>query len=312
MGNEGANTSRLPSASIPPAMSAPEHELWQKYIQERCGLYFSESRLRFLRQRLWERMRALGCKTYGEYYHYVAYNAHGPQEWAQILELLLNHETGFFRHLPSFEALNRFVLPELMKEKRRHGVNQITLWSAGCSTGQEAYSLAMALTELFAGSAPDAIAPPSFGAAGAGWQIKVFGTDINPHALDKARRGQYKPSDARYMPELYRQRYLAPFEDEKGAGGYRVIGSVRAMTQFGYLNLCDPESYWVSAQDVIFCQNVLLYFEPESRLETVKRLCQRLNPGGYLFLAPAEVVGLKLPNVQLVREPDALIYQRKA
>ncbi len=295
----------LPADSIPPVMSAVEYAVWHKFIQERCGLYFTQNRQRYLRQRLWERMRLRGIKSYSEYYHYVVYNARGEDEWANILTLLLNNETSFFRHAPSFEALVGRVLPELLKEKNRHGVNSITLWSAGCATGQEAYSLAMAFLDFLATA-------DERGMQRAGWQLKITGTDIDLPALEKARRAQYKPSEVRYMPQAQCHRYLRVVAEEKGAPSkYQVVDAVRAVTQFGTLNLIDP-AYWVSGQDIIFCQNVLLYFELERRLAVVQRLCQCLNPGGFLFLAPAEVVGLKLPGIQLVRQPDSLIYQRIA
>ncbi|CAG0955193.1 Chemotaxis protein methyltransferase 1 [Anaerolineae bacterium] len=318
MGNDGGNES-LSADSIPPPMSTIEHAVWQKFIQDRCGLYFTENRQRYLRQRLWERMRVRGIKSYSEYYHHVAFNARGENEWAEILALLLNNETNFFRHTPSFDVLARHVLPELTEEKSRHGVNSIAMWSAGCSAGQETYSLAMAFLEWLSPtrtiprSEPiplppmDAQMPPR-----AGWQLKVTGTDIDQPAIDKACRAQYKPSDVRYMPEVYRNRYLNVIAEDKGVPSvYQVSDSVRALTQFGHLNLID-QAYWVAGQDVIFCQNVLLYFEIANRIAIVQRLCQRLNPGGFLFLAPAEVVGLKLPGIQLVRQPDSLIYQRQS
>jgi chemotaxis methyl-accepting protein methylase len=316
MGNEERNPN-LSQDLIPPPMSQLEYEVWQKLIQDRCGMYFSENRRRYLHQRLWERMRVRGIKSYSEYYHYVLFNTRGGDEWAEILKLLLNNETSFFRHMPSFDVLLRFALPELMKEKARHGVNTITLWSAGCSAGQEAYSLAMAFLELLSPTSsiqrnePVPLPPADDKSLYASWQAKVTGTDIDQHALDQARRAQYKYNDVRYMPAHYRNRYLTIAEEDKGTPNtYQVVDSVRAITQFGHLNLIDP-AYWVSGQDVIFCQNVLLYFEQASRIAIVERLCQRLNPGGFLFLAPAEVVGLKLPNIQLVRQPDSLIYQRK-
>ncbi|MBI5029107.1 MAG: protein-glutamate O-methyltransferase CheR [Chloroflexi bacterium] len=296
----------LPADSIPPAMSATEYEVWQKFIQDRCGLYFTQTRQRYLRQRLWERMRLCAIKSYSEYYRYVVYNSRGGDEWAEILTLLLNNETSFFRHVPSFDALARYVLPELTKEKSRHGVTSMTMWSAGCAAGQEAYSLAMTFLEFLSSTPPI----DEKGMSRTSWQLMVTGTDIDLPALDKARRAQYKASEVRYMPEAQRNRYVRVVSEDKGVpSNYKVVDTVRAVTQFGHLNLIDP-AYWVSAQDVIFCQNVLLYFELESRLAVVQRLCQCLNPGGFLFLAPAEVVGLKLPGIQLVRQPDSLIYQR--
>jgi chemotaxis methyl-accepting protein methylase len=293
-----------------PSPSALEYEVWRELIWQRCGLYFTESRIRFLSQRLRERMRLRRSKSYSEYYHYVAFNPEGEGEWEELLELLLNKETGFFRHLPSFEALTGHVLPRLMRDKQKYGVNTITLWSAGCSTGQEAYSLAMAFLERYLEPVKGPVLNTAEGMADSHlWQVKVTGSDISQRALDKARRGRYKPYEVRYMPALYRKNYLTVVEDAQNVF-YQVGDRVRELVRFGNLNLSDPDSYWISAQDVIFCQNVLIYFKPESRIEIVRRLCQRLNPGGYLFLAPAEVVGLKLPGVQPVRLPDSLIYQR--
>lgn len=289
--------------AVQPEMSPLEYEVWREFIRCRSGLDLPENRRRFLSQRLWERMRVHGARSHSEYYHYVAFNSQGEDEWNELLELLLNHETGFFRHEPSFAALTGHVLPQLMRDRRKLGMNVITMWSAGCATGQEPYSLAMAFLET---------AAQALSLTGESWQVKVSGSDISPRSLEQARRARYKAYQVRTMPDLYREKYLTVVEDDRSAQAvYHVVDAVRALTQFGTLNLHDPGTYWISAQDVIFCQNVLIYFQPENRIEVVQRLIQRLNPGGYLFLAPAEVVGLKLPNVQPVRLPDSLIYQRK-
>lgn len=280
--------------AIRPQILTSEYETWREFIWQRCGLYITQSRIRFLSQRLWERMRIHQIKSYSDYYHYVSFNPNGEKEWGQLLEILLNNETSFFRHPPSFAALTDHVLPELMRQKRKDGARSIAMWSAGCSAGQEAYSLAMAGRE-----AVDLRA----------WQIKISGSDVSRGSLDKARQGRYKPYEVRTMPDDYRRKYMRQSRNSQSVF-HEVAESVRAMTQFGYLNLHDPDHYWIMAQDVIFCQNVMIYFKPENRVEIVRRLCQQLNPGGYLFLAPAEVVGLKLPGVQLIRLPDSLIYQR--
>jgi chemotaxis protein methyltransferase CheR len=299
-----------------PEMSGLEYEVWREFVQQRCGLYFSENRLRFLRQRLWERMRQRRIRSYSEYYHFVAYNADGEREWNELLELLLNQETGFFRHMPSYEALTGYVLPHLMQAKQKHGVNIITMWSAGCSIGQEPYSLAMAFLEMVDPTLPRQAGvavplSPVQGGGHGGWLVKVSGSDISHNALDRARLGRYKPYEVRLMPDPYRQKYMREVVGQWGVF-HQVDDRVRALVQFGYINLNEPTTYWVSAQDVIFCQNVLIYFQPERRVEIVQRLCQRLNVGGYLFLAPAEVVGLRLSGIEPVRLTDVLIYQRTA
>jgi chemotaxis protein methyltransferase CheR len=287
-----------------PDLTTSEYEAWREFIWQQSGLYFPENRREFLARRIWERMRVRQINSCSEYYHFVRFNTQGGKEWEDLLELLVIGETGFFRHEPSFRALAE-ILPNLLLHNQERGPNTLRMWSAGCSTGQEAYSLAMLFLET-------ARLPQV-------WQAEIIATDISRRAVEKARSGLYKPFEVRYMPEYYRDKYLT-VEGVAGATAstpslrnttrYRVTKRVRDMVHFGHLNLSDPTSCWVAAQDVIFCQNVLIYFKPESRVETVRHLCQRLNPGGYLFLAPAEVTGLKLPGVQLVHFEDSLVYKR--
>ena len=304
------------SSTVPPAMLAHESALWQECVWQRYGLYFSESRLRLLHQSLWERMRQHGMHGYQEYYQYIVCHPEGEREWQALLQLLLNHETSFFRHLPSFEALTGYVLPALMSDTQ-HG-NTLTMWSVGCSLGQEAYSLAMAFLELSPPDVASDVIRLGDGAQ-ARWQARVIASDISQQVLDKARRGQYKPYEMRSLPEPYRRRYFTAL----GEGHhlvYQVVQRVQAMVEFHHMNLHDPDSCpplpppFLGGKgggvDVIFCQNVLIYFKRESRSAIVQRLCQYLRPGGYFFLGPAEVVGLQLPGIQPVRFPDALIYQR--
>jgi chemotaxis methyl-accepting protein methylase len=290
--------------------------LWRDYIRHRCGLCFSDSRVWFLRQSLWERMRLCGTQSYREYYHYVTTHAAGEAEWLALLEGLLNHETGFFRHPPSFTALTEHVLPERLGDKATAA--PITMWSAGCSTGQEAYSLAMVFLELTAPptathgqqTANEKQAEP---------QARVIGSDISSLALHKARCGLYKSYEMRSLPDTYRQRYFTMAEAGPQAV-YQAGPRLRMMVEFGCVNLHDPASSPFAplpfmggrgeGVDVIFCQNVLIYFTSEDRLTIVQQLCQRLRPGGCLFLGPAEVVGLRLPSIQSVQLPDVLMYQR--
>ncbi len=271
-------------------MSSAETEKWRSLIQTRIGLHFSDSRLYFLEQRLWERMQLCDETSYGRYYHAVMMRGEMAPEWLALRDVIVNNESSFFRHSPSFEAFQKQVLPELLATKRRSSENALTLWSAGCSGGQEAYSLAMSALELV-----DPIV----------WQLRVTGTDISQRQLTKAQAATYKDYEVRYMPAYFKQKYM-----REVAEGVQIRPMVRRLTQFGTLNLHDPANYWVAGQDVIFCQNVLIYFRLEDRIEIVKRLCQRLNSGGYLFLAPAEVVGLQLPEMTLVRWRDVLVYRK--
>jgi len=292
------------SKSSPPEMSASDYHIWRDFIEKRCGHFITEGRIRFLRQRLWERMRLRNISRYGDFYHFVAFNPRGGEEWLALLEILVNNETCFFRHQPSFIALEECVFPALLELKKKQGDLTLRMWSAGCSTGQEPYSLAMSFFEALA------VRPEPLSEGGWG-EVKplIYGTDICLNALEKARIGIYKAHDLRNLPPEFRKRYLVKnFEEKKLT--YRLLQYIRAVVKFGYLHLLDPSSYWIAAQDIIFCQNVMIYFDPENRVELVKRLGQRLNPGGYLFLGPAEVVGLRLPGFQLINFKDVLLYRK--
>ena len=277
-----------------PEISELEFELWRDLIEARCGTRFTETRMLYLTRCLWQRMREVGVKSYGDYYRRVVYGAVGEGEWEVLLELLLNRETGFFRHPPSYQALTTRVIPELVAARSRQGIRALTFWSAGCSTGQEPYSLAMVLR-----SSTDATR----------WEVKVCGSDVSETALAEARRGCYKAAAVQAVPPEYRDRFLTVSENGTGVC-YRISSELRAIVQLGKLNLTQPATYWVGEQDVIFCQNVLIYFRPERRVEVVGELVRRLRPGGYLFLAPGEVVGLKLPGVKSVHFDNSLAYQR--
>jgi chemotaxis methyl-accepting protein methylase len=278
----------------PPEMSPLEMSLWRELIGQRCGLCFSENRLRLLSQSLQVRMRSLSQRSYSDYYQFVVFHPDGAAEWLELLDLLLNRETSFFRHAPSFEALTGHVLPQLLGDRRRSAGGPVTLWSAGCSTGQEAYSLAMAFLET---------------AGRQGGRAQVSASDINPRALDRARRGRYRPFEVRCLPEVCRDQYVLRVGDGDGTQ-YQVCDMVRELVQFGCFNLTDPDSYHVWGQDVIFCQNVLIYFPQEARAEIVCHLASRLNTGGYLFLGPAEAVGLRVAGLEPVRLENSLIYRR--
>lgn len=277
-----------------PSMSSAEHGLWRELIHKRCGLHFTDGRLYFLEQRLWERMNKLKIDSYNEYYHFISFNARGNQEWLELRETILNNESSFFRHTSSYTALLDEALPDLMAQKRRNGSRSFTLWSAGCSGGQEPYSLAMTALERI---------DPTI------WDIHVSGTDISKGQLAKAEQAHYKKYEVRNMPAYYRDKQMRLSQNGEA---YEVRERVRKHVRFSQLNLSEPINFWLVSQDVIFCQNVLIYFTIEDRIAIINRLCERLSPGGYLFLGPAEVVGKQFEGMQLMRWKDVLVYQRSS
>lgn len=265
-------------------MTAADHERWGDLIQRRCGVVFTPARHRLLEGALTQRQQALNLRTLDEYFVFVSFHPAGKAEWEQLQELLLNHETTFFRNQPAFVALTNEVLPALQAAGRK----PIRLWSAGCSIGQEPYSLAMVAV--------------AHGWAGA---VQVLGTDLSPASLEYARRGWYKPHEVRGLLPEY-ERFVRP-QTPPWLG---VVPEVRSVVRYARGNLATDEGWPTERPDVIFCQNVLIYFPRELREQVAQRLVATLAPGGALFLGPVEGAGLALPGTRPVWHDGTMYHQR--
>jgi chemotaxis methyl-accepting protein methylase len=266
------------------AAAAAGHEL----ILRRCGLAFRGARL----PRCGRRARAgtgpqrlqrgtTRCSKPGEH----------ASEWRRLVERLINHETSFFRHPPSFDALQRHILPELRDARPRAG--KLNLWSAGCSTGQEAYSLAMVAMD-------DEALKGDF---------TVWGGDISRYAIDVARRGRYGPRAVATVRADYRQRFLRAVND--AASEYEIVDALRQRTRFMAANLVGNDTFSVS-YDVIFCHNVLIYFSPAAVTQAVAFLASRLTLGGYLLLGPGEAPSERPLGLVQVSVNGVRAFQRRS
>jgi len=239
-------------------------QLWCDLILRRCGLAFRHARLDDVMAAVRQQMGAHGVATEAEFYRLLAKPEAGAGEWDGLIERLINHETSFFRHPPSFDALRRQILPELRDGRGRS--RRLNFWSAGCSTGQEAYSLAMVAM------ADEALTG----------EFTVWGGDISRYAIEIARRGRYGPRAVASIPDVYRQRFLRP----QGAE-FEVAGDLRSRVRFMATNLVGGDGF-SATHDVIFCHNVLIYFSPAAVTRAVALLASRLTLGGYLLLGPGE------------------------
>lgn len=277
----------------------PLHEAahWRTAIAVRCGLDFGAGRERTLSRGLWGRAREVGAASYAEYRTFLAGNG---EEWQRLIERLVNPETRFWRHAPSFECLTELALPEIRRERAaRFDARPLRLWSAGCSTGDEAYSLAMAALAGTGGIG---------GVSSRLAAVRVLGTDLSESALARARRGTYAERSISPLPSALKRRFVRSSGDDPRRP-CEVGPEVRAAVTFARANLTE-EGAPAEPQDVIFCQNVLLYFDSDLRLRVVRRLARHLAPGGFLFLAPGEVVGLRLTELSSLRSASAAVYRR--
>ncbi|MBS3956758.1 MAG: tetratricopeptide repeat protein [Clostridiales bacterium] len=275
---------------IPTDLSAQEFVLFRDYIHEHSGIYLEEAKLDSLRISLITRATRFGLASLREYLDLLQRD---DTEFRELMNLVTINETSFFRFPAQFSAMRDFVVPEILE--RKDARNQaFRVWSAGCSTGEEPYSIAMTLIDA--------------GIEGAGHRLEVTGTDVSSSALAKAQAGWY-PARAltNVAPEI-----LTRFFDPTG-DGYHIRQDVRKIVDFGYHNLI-KEPYPIGLMgnwDIIFCRNVTIYFRLESTRRVVNNFFESLNPGGYLFIGHSETltsitdrfVPVEVGGVFLYRKP---------
>lgn len=240
-----------------------------RFVEELCGVVLDDSKAYLVESRLGRLAREYGCASYRELCERA--RQHGDTSLRmQIIDAITTHETLFFRDQAPFDALQFKVLPDLIDARTRAGAPQrLRFWSAACSTGQEPYSIAMTLCEMFPGPRP--------------WAFSILATDISDGAIQHASRGWYAPHEIqRGMKPALLAKYFVPKN-----GGYQVRDELRALVAFRRRNLLEPFGD-LGIFDVIFCRNVGIYFEPARRRDLFFRLAQQLAPDGVLFVGSAE------------------------
>ena len=265
-----------------------EHELSEirMLIEERTGICFDESRERFFSTRLREHLRAKGMERGTELLRAMRKS---NVEYEALLERLLTQETSFFRYPAVYETFERRVLPELHTKKFWKNPRTLRIWSAGCSTGEEPFSIAITIADSL-----------SFADS---WNVEILATDVGRHALKHAERAIYT---GRSIASVSEKQLAAHFG--KTGGGYQVRPRLRKMVTFTQMNLAS--AVYVGRMDMIFCMNVLIYFSEERRHALVQRFYDSLEPGGYLFLGHSESIS-KIPvKFQAIVLNDCILYRK--
>ena len=276
-------------------LTQADYERFRDLVLERSGLYFPEAKQRSLRRGLGEALGASSCTRLDEYYRLLQYSPSNSSEWDSLVSALTVGETYFFRNKGHFDALAQHILPELI-ERWEHRNRRIRIWSAGCATGEEPYSIAMLLRDLIP-------RPES-------WNILILATDINRDALRQAQQGVYGTWSFRGVEKRVQDRYFRLDGNKRLA----IADDIKRMVTFDYLNLVDD--YYPSlanntnAMDVILCRNVTIYFNSEVTQQAVNKFYKCLTNGGRLMVGSSE------PNLEFYREfetetfPGAVVYRK--
>jgi chemotaxis protein methyltransferase CheR len=273
-------------------LSEEEFRLLRDFLHETFGLYFDDRARSVLRSRLLGRLASLELRSFEDYYHYLRFGPQRAQELESMVSHLTNNETYFFREATQLKVFSENVLRSLKERKTATGERRLRVVSAGCSTGEEALSLAMILFDS--------------GQFFWSWDLQVVGIDVDAVALEKARRGAYFRNSFRSIDETLVERHFVP-----DGTGQRVKDNVRRMVTFRPGNLVDRASYdGLTPVDALFCRNVLIYFSDDSIRRAVRIFYDCLAPGGYLFLGHAESLARITDIFMPIRFQGTLIYQK--
>jgi chemotaxis protein methyltransferase CheR len=279
-----------PSRLLPHAqLGTEEFRLLRDLFYEHAGLHYDDDAMFLFERRLVDRVEALGLDDFYAYYKFLRFEPRGPSELEEAIERLTTKETYFFRQEYQLRAFRDQLLPELAKvnaSRRRLGI-----WSAGCATGEEAYTIAILLLEtgLFRG-----------------WDLKVVGSDICRGSVAAARRGIYREAAFRTTSQELRTQYFTDVGE-----GAEVAPELKKICHFGQLNLMDGgRAVMVGQVDVIFCRNVLIYFDMKSRRRVIDAFYDRLVPGGYLLLGHSESLLNVSTAFELVHLREDLVYRK--
>jgi chemotaxis protein methyltransferase CheR len=272
-----------------PRLRPDEFRLLRDLVNAYAGLNFEDDAMFLFDRRLGERVTLLGLETFDEYYQHLRFSIRGQAELEDAVELLTTKETYFFRQEYQLRAFQEELLPRMEREAALR--RRLAIWSAGCSSGEEVYTIAMLVDEtgLFEG-----------------WDVRISGTDLSKANVTAARRAIYRPGSFRSTSDERRQRFFVDLPE-----GAQVVERIRKMCHFGQVNLLETSrASIVGRVDAIFCRNVLIYFDVRSRRRVIDSLYERLIPGGYLLLGHSESLLNVTTAFELVHLKEDLVYRK--
>ena len=287
-------------------LTAAELKLLQALVYQECGMHFDERRTQFLQDRLQRRLKECRVDSFYSYYSLLV-SHEGKDELSRLLENLTVNETSFFRNKAQMELFHKFVLEDILRRKQARRDYSLRIWSAGCSTGQEPYTLAMLVADGLGyynlrnplpcqTRLPKPLIPPP-------WRVEITASDISYSVLRTGQQGIYTETQMSGVDYSYRLRYF-----DKVGDHYAVKKALKEQVHFDFHNL--KAEYLPQRNDVIFCRNVMMYFDQAEQKRLIDKFYRCLNPEGHLFVGHAESLLGMTEKFQMVHRNSGTAYQR--
>ena len=279
----------MPAANDVFPLSVPDGvpALLRDLVHERTGMYFEADRFDTLLDKLRDRAVHHRCQSYLDYYYILRYGDGAPDEWLRVMDAFSVQETYFWREFSQVQTLTESLVPRWFKAHS----GPLRIWSSACASGEEPYTIAMALLEAGLGSAP----------------IEIYASDASEAALAKARRAVYRERSFRALPPELREKYFTPVSD-----GWKLSPHVVGRVNFRRANIVAPDEIEdLAPAPVIFCRNVFIYFSADAIRRTLASFAGRMPDGGHLLVGASESLLKLTPDFELHEIDDAFVYVRR-
>lgn len=272
-----------------------EFVLLRDFIYQQCGIFIAENRKYLVENRLSNRLKDLNLKSYNEYYNFLRFDSNKKQELTKLFEVVTTNETSFFRNPPQLDVFQRVVLTEAIDKARKSGQKKLRIWSAGCSTGEEPYTLAIILHEALKTDISN-------------WDIKITANDLSEAVLAAARRGIYNEYALRTTPKEMVDRYF-----QKDGNVYKINPALKKLVSFGQINLSDKEMLKrVEKSQIVFCRNVIIYFDDDMKRKVINAFYDNLQPSGVLIIGHSESLHNISRAFQLEHHKGTILYRKSS
>jgi len=276
--------------NAPPVIAPEDYAKFFEFFYRKTGIVFTDKKAYFVERRLGERMQATGCETFRDYFSLVRFQSSGD-EWQQLVNAMTVNETYFLREEYQFDAMVAGMLPELTRDRRPGSA--VKIWSTPCSTGEEPYSIAIHLLENWKRADE--------------FDIEIHASDIDTRVIAQARRGVYGARSLQRLSAALRSKYFTALGDDQ----FRIREELRDSIDFDVVNIVDPgNTTRYREMDIIFCRNLLIYFDDVSRRESVELLYECLNPGGFICLGHSESMNRISSLFKPRKFADTIVYQK--